>query len=187
MTARHDPPGRSWLLEEGLLEDCADLPSERDWSMSLEPPDDSVYTRMARSTPVLLVVHHSATRTGCCPAFRALHRSVFGWKDIGYHYVIGNGTLSGDGEVEPGRPRWAEGAHARGWNDRTIGICLVGNFELGRPGARQLRSLSDLLTSLMSGYGLQPSSIALHREVPGMRTACPGRFFTLGLLERLLR
>jgi N-acetylmuramoyl-L-alanine amidase len=44
-----------------------------------------------------------------------------GWDDIGYHYVIRR-----DGTVEPGRDEDAQGAHVRGWNEFSIGICLVG-------------------------------------------------------------
>ena len=43
------------------------------------------------------------------------------WSDIGYHYVIRR-----DGTIETGRPLSISGAHARGHNANSIGICLVG-------------------------------------------------------------
>jgi len=46
-----------------------------------------------------------------------------GWDDIGYHYVI-----TRDGEIEEGRPLHIAGAHVRGHNDHTVGVCLVGGM-----------------------------------------------------------
>lgn len=48
------------------------------------------------------------------------HRSR-GWLAIGYHFVIRR-----DGTVETGRPPRVEGAHVRGHNSDSIGICLIG-------------------------------------------------------------
>lgn len=44
-----------------------------------------------------------------------------GWSDIGYHYVIRR-----DGTIEQGRPLEKIGAHVRGYNSRSIGICMIG-------------------------------------------------------------
>lgn len=49
-----------------------------------------------------------------------------GWKDIGYHYVIDI-----DGTIEPGRPIDQVGAHCKGHNQNTIGICYVGGKRNG--------------------------------------------------------
>ena len=45
----------------------------------------------------------------------------FGWDGIGYHYVIGR-----DGRCEAGRPEFWQGAHVRGINDQSLGVCLIG-------------------------------------------------------------
>lgn len=145
-----------------------------------DPPRDSVYSHIECVN--CLVVHHSATATGNSRVFRALHRANNGWEDIGYHFVIGNGSLSADGEVEPGRPVWAAGAHTRGHNIDTLGICLVGNFNECSPTEAQMRSLSKLLVSLMSEYGLSSSSIALHRDMSGCSTECPGENITIKMI-----
>lgn len=141
-----------------------------------EKPPDSVYTRMKGVNS--LIIHHSATTTGCSRVFRAFHRAINGWVDIGYHFVIGNGTLSEDGEVEEGRPQWAVGAHAREHNEDTIGICLVGNFSDTYPTEEQMKSLGILLKSLLSEYDLSSSSIILHRDLSGCKTECPGKNLT---------
>lgn len=141
-----------------------------------EKPLDSVYVRMKNVN--FLIIHHSATATGSAKVFRAFHRAINGWVDIGYHFVIGNGTLSEDGEVEGGRPQWAAGAHAREHNEDTIGICLVGNFTDTYPTENQMKSLGLLLKNLLSEYDLSSSSIILHRDLSGCRTECPGKNLT---------
>ncbi len=123
----------------------------------------------------MIVVHHSATLSGSCAHFRVLHRGVFGWDDVGYHFVIGNGTFTPEGRMEEGRPVWAVGAHARDHNLESIGVCLVGNFEETEPGAAQGEALRELLARLTKEHGIGRDGVVLHRDVPGCRTACPGR------------
>ena len=141
------------------------------------PPDPSVYSPMGKVR--WIVVHHSATEKGSVPAFRILHRSVNGWADVGYHFVIGNGTLSGDGEVEAGRPLWAAGAHAKGHNEEAVGVCLVGDFTLRPPTSAQLAALSGLTGLLMKEYGLSKNDIRGHGTMPGCSTECPGTMLDL--------
>ncbi|MGR3593127.1 MAG: N-acetylmuramoyl-L-alanine amidase [Limimaricola soesokkakensis] len=52
---------------------------------------------------------------------RRWHVEGNGWRDIGYHHLIGRG-----GEHAVGRPETAIGAHVAGRNNGTIGICLIG-------------------------------------------------------------
>jgi len=54
---------------------------------------------------------------------RRWHREK-GWVDIGYHYVIRR-----DGKLEPGRDEGMVGAHVKGHNEDSIGICLVGGID----------------------------------------------------------
>lgn len=51
------------------------------------------------------------------------HRRGNGWSDIGYHFVIRR-----SGRIEPGRQIDVEGAHVRGHNDNSIGVCMVGGL-----------------------------------------------------------
>ncbi len=164
---------------------CSVLPplEPRQFEAAGEPPPPSVHRRMEKIRRI--VVHHSATATGCARVFRAMHRAVNGWLDLGYHYVIGNGTLSGDGQVESGRPEWAVGAHSRKNNEDSIGVCLVGNFDDAPPTDHQLEALSGLLARLIDRYSLTPDNIFLHRELPECRTGCPGRYFDRRALENL--
>ena len=52
---------------------------------------------------------------------RRWHVEERGWSDIGYHYVI-----KLDGKVQSGRDELISGAHCRGRNKTSIGICVVG-------------------------------------------------------------
>src|SRR5947208_1647861 len=61
-----------------------------------------------------IVIHHSATPAGGAARFDREHREK-GWDELGYDFVIGNGTDTADGLVEVGS-RWTKqkiGAHAR--------------------------------------------------------------------------
>jgi N-acetylmuramoyl-L-alanine amidase len=171
-----------WLHTVGVpVPDGLDEPRCREF---LEQPGPGVYSPLDAVRRI--VVHHSATDDGSVPLFRLLHRAVFGWADVGYHYVIGNGTWTEDGMVEAGRPAGMAGAHARGHNSDSLGICMVGNFEDWEPTAAQLGSLASLLGRLMRDNGLSGSDVFLHRDLAGMKTVCPGRNFTREMLEKLL-
>lgn len=85
-----------------------------------------------------------------------------GWSGIGYHYVIDR-----DGTVENGRPDYWIGAHVKGHNATSIGICLVGRDEFTEP---QWASLWELTAKLVQLYG--DVRFAGHRELDPNKT-CP--------------
>jgi N-acetyl-anhydromuramyl-L-alanine amidase AmpD len=129
-----------------------------------------------------IVVHHSATDRGGAESFDRMHRTVRGWDELGYHFVITNGNGGTDGNVEVGS-RWVKqkwGAHCGGtpnneYNDYGIGICLVGNFEDRSPSAKQLVSLDALVGFLARQYQIPPDNIIGHCQAPNAQTACPGK------------
>ena len=45
----------------------------------------------------------------------------FGWDGIGYHKIILR-----DGTIENGRPEYWMGAHVKGKNNKSLGVCLIG-------------------------------------------------------------
>ena len=74
-----------------------------------------------------LVIHCSATRADqeiTAEHIRRWHVDDNGWSDIGYHWVIER-----DGKIQHGRHAQAQGAHVRGHNHESIGICLVGGID----------------------------------------------------------
>lgn len=122
----------------------------------------------------LLVVHCSATRCDRnfpVSSLRASHKAR-GFADIGYHFYI-----TRDGEIHPCRPVHQIGAHAAGWNDKSIGICYEGGLnEKGRIADTrtyaQKCALLDLLRQLIKDY--PEARILGHCQLgKNIRKACP--------------
>jgi len=118
-----------------------------------------------------IIVHCSATPEGrdvSTEEIRQWHLDR-GWSDIGYHFVI-----ELDGSLCDGRPVEFSGAHAKGHNSNSIGVCYVGGTdEDGEPKdtrtQEQKEALLDLLKQLKEDY---PSAqIIGHRDVS--EKACP--------------
>jgi len=140
-----------------------------------------------------IIVHHSATQAGGARRFDRAHRNN-GWDELGYHFVIGNGSDTPDGKIEVGS-RWRQqkhGAHCRPspddsneYNKHGIGICLVGDFEYTRPSRAQMRSLIYLTKGLLACTHLAPSAVHYHRDFDS--TKCPGRYFPYARYKRDLR
>jgi len=124
-----------------------------------------------RATSDLIVIHHVGDPDRDVSA-KEIHQWHLGngWAGIGYHYVIRQ-----DGTIERGRPRTAIGAHAEGFNWRSVGINLAGNFEKSKPAAKQIESASQLIAELSNIYDLIPTAetVVGHRDL--MSTDCPGQ------------
>lgn len=140
-----------------------------------------------------IIVHHSATSGGGASRFDKAHRNN-GWDELGYHFVIGNGTDTRDGQIEVGY-RWTiqkHGAHCRvdpndsnEYNEHGIGICLVGDFDHTRPSRAQMEALVRLTKGLLRDTHLRPSAVHYHRDFDN--TECPGRYFPYREFEREIR
>lgn len=125
-----------------------------------------------------IVIHHTATPSGALARINTSHQSK-GWDSAGYHFVIGNGTESKDGQIEVG-PRWPVqkwGAHTKSpdnrFNDHGIGIVMVGNFDQTNPSKKQIESMARLVAYLMKTYNIPPDRVLGHRNT-GRATDCPG-------------
>ncbi|QDP66719.1 MAG: putative endolysin [Prokaryotic dsDNA virus sp.] len=73
-----------------------------------------------------IILHCSATVRGAhydVETLRQWHKAR-NFKDIGYHYVI---YL--DGTVHKGRPIEEQGAHTRGHNKDSVGVCYIGGID----------------------------------------------------------
>ena len=167
------------------------------WARSTSRRNGAPSAPRAWSPPVksnrweCIVIHHSATDYGGARRFDKGHKEK-GWDDLGYHFVIGNGSDTRDGLVEVG-PRWKEqrhGAHCRSpqdyYNEHGIGICLVGNFDEEKPSAAQVQSLAKLVRFLCRKYNIPASRVYTHGGVTH-QTACPGKHFDLKALRRAVR
>jgi hypothetical protein len=140
-----------------------------------------------------IVIHHSATTKGDAAFIDRLHKDR-GFEGLGYDFVIDSGNGGPDGLIEVGW-RWKqqrEGAHTRVtgdysnyWNEHTIGICLIGNFEFQKPTEAQYKSLAKLVSFLQKRYGIPTSKIKGHGDVDATR--CPGRNFNMVKLKSMLK
>lgn len=102
-------------------------------------------------------------------AIRRWHVNERGWIDIGYHYVI-----TKDGSTYVGRPVETPGAHCKGHNETSIGICLTGRDVFSK---EQFLSTSILIRGLQSTFSLTRfTSLYFHSELSENKT-CPN--FTL--------
>lgn len=138
----------------------------------------------------LIVVHHTAIpntgeKRSSAEQMRALyemHSNGRGWGDIGYHYVIGD-----DGKIYEGKAggEYVVGGHVYCGNVGTVGIALMGNFELELPTQAQMRALQWLIADLENTYNIDPTSTVRfhgknHPPVVGHRdllpTDCPGYY-----------
>ncbi|XP_076261152.1 peptidoglycan-recognition protein SC2-like isoform X2 [Rhynchophorus ferrugineus] len=133
-------------------------------------------TTLTKNPAPYVVIHHSDTPS--CLTFTACkqrlqniqehHMSVNGWEDIGYNFVIGS-----EGTVFEGRGWGLKGSHAKPYNARSIGICLMGKLQDNNPTAAQLMALESLIEcgvekgKITTGYRLIG-----HRQAT--KTACPG-------------
>ncbi len=73
-----------------------------------------------------LVVHCSASEDNVDMTSSDIHEMHlgFGWHGIGYHRVIRR-----SGQLEMGRPEYWAGAHVFGFNDQSVGVCMIGCHE----------------------------------------------------------
>jgi N-acetyl-anhydromuramyl-L-alanine amidase AmpD len=120
----------------------------------------------------LIVIHHVGN-TDVDVSSEEIHKwhLANGWAGIGYHYVIRK-----DGTIERGRPRDTIGAHSYGHNKTSIGINLVGNFEIATPKPAQIESAACLVAYLCNTYKLTPnkSTVRGHKDL-NYDTLCPGK------------
>lgn len=88
-----------------------------------------------------------------------------GWDDVGYNVFIQfNGT------IELGRDIKYKGAHAYGYNNTHLSVCLAGLDEVGT--AKQLKSLEFILRGWVARYHLKWSDVIGHNEV-NPNKSCP--------------
>lgn len=133
-----------------------------------------------------IIIHHSATQDTEALVWKALwdyHVKIRGWQDIGYHYIIDR--VNGDYVALVGRPEHIQGAHVRGFNHCSIGVCCVGNYSMESPNPQMLQVLVNrVLRPLMHRYEIGLEEVLFHRDVAA--TECPGKLFTHDILTQVL-
>ena len=141
-----------------------------------------------------IVVHNSGTRQGNARVFDYYHKHVRRMQNgLAYHFVIGNGTSTGNGQIEVG-DRWRRqinGGHVHSdyLNNISLGICLVGDFNRDQPTRAQLDACEELIRYLRQrcgGTGRGAIPVKPHREInpPRWPTDCPGDDFPYSWFRR---
>jgi len=141
-----------------------------------------------------IVVHNSGTIQGNARIFDYYHKHVRRMTNgLAYHFVIGNGTSSDNGEIEVGN-RWRRqinGGHVHSdyLNNIALGICLVGDFNRDQPTRAQLDACEELIRYLRQRCGKIDAHYAIvkpHREMnpPRWATDCPGDAFPYSWFRR---
>ncbi len=138
-----------------------------------------------------IIVHNSGTREGNARVFDIYHLRVRHMKNgLAYHFVIGDGHGSGDGQIEIGH-RWTaqlNGGHVASdyLNDISLGICLVGDFNRDLPTKAQIGALEELIEYLRNRVGKiqgRQAIIYAHKEINPRPTDCPGDRFPYSWLH----
>lgn len=125
-----------------------------------------------------IIIHCSNSEFGDVNEIDRWHRER-GFSKIGYHFVITNGRLTpggpyqaqDDGLIQFGRPITEQGAHCRGHNKDSIGVCLIGNHHF--TGAQILHALPDILAGFMALPNITgPAAIFGHSDF-NRKKPCP--------------
>ena len=118
-----------------------------------------------------IIIHCSATNPEqdfCAADIDRWHKAR-GWSGIGYHYVI-----KLDGTIEKGRDVSKAGAHAFGYNKRSIGVCYIGGVDMdGKPSdtrtEEQKRAMNVFIQMLKNDY----LGATVHGHNEFSNKACP--------------
>lgn len=143
-----------------------------------------------------IIIHCSDSSFGDAALIDSWHKER-GFAKIGYHYVILNGKKSSksydanlDGNIEIGRhldddvylEKEEIGAHAMGFNDCSVGMCLIG---VNRFSEFQLVTLISLLKELIEKYNIPKENIIGHYEIPQANgKTCPN--FNLNKIREMI-
>ena len=119
-----------------------------------------------------IILHCAATKEGHdikTETIKSWHVKGNGWSDIGYHYVI-----ELDGTVKKGRPMHRSGAHTKGHNTGSIGVCYVGGIDIEkkpkdtRTEAQRI-AMDELINELLVEY----PNATIHGHNEFSAKACP--------------
>lgn len=118
-----------------------------------------------------IIIHCSATPEGhnfTVEDIDRWHRAK-GWKGCGYHYVI-----QLDGSVHIGRPENQIGAHCKGHNAHSIGVCYIGGLATnGTPMDTRTPAQRTALRQLISSLTTRHPHATIHGHNEFANKACP--------------
>jgi len=137
-----------------------------------------------------IVIVHSGSNKGSSASIEAEHQAS-GYDGLGFHFLVGNGTGMGNGEIHVGQ-RWLDqrdgadlagttaGVNSRGM----IEVCIVGDGNRKAFSDEQLRRLAQLVSALSQKFDIPSDKIFLHKDIAG--TTSPGQYFPRTAFENQL-
>lgn len=131
-----------------------------------------------KNVPDKIIVHHSAFDHDADQLmqinkwhqdrdFPLSQRGYF----VGYHFVINH-----EGQITQTRELDEIGAHCRGFNFESIGVCMEGDFTSHAPSMPQTMALGKLLVMLCNRLHIDGADIHPHRNFG--QTSCYGDFLS---------
>lgn len=152
---------------------CPHIVTRADWAAAPAKQRDAI-----TSLPVPFVILHHTYRPEACNSsenceaamrtMQHMHQDGRGWFDIGYNFCVG-----GTGDVYEGRGWDVQGAHAPRYNNRSTGICIIGDYMQVLPTSEMMEAAKSLIQC-----GVDRGSIAADYKLLGHRqvrdTLCPG-------------
>lgn len=124
---------------------------------------------MADRTSTEYIFWHTSASTGnldvSADQIDDMHKAK-GWSEIGYHYVVRQ-----DGSIEDGRELDAVGAHAKGLNAKSVGICFSGHGDEADFSEAQYEAGLELTRTLMAKYEVPSERVLGHRELNSLVSA----------------
>ena len=153
-------------------------------------PDELFYPNKADRPWRYIVLHHSASTAGNYDEIDREHRKLLGYEGCGYHFVIGNGNGSGDGQIEV----------AQRWNNQKQGVhCRNARSPRGRrvrhrhlPGRRSRQAAAHAPADRRHAgarglperprYRIEPATCHDPRPSRGHAHGLPGKYFPATVL-----
>lgn len=141
--------------------------------------DNTTYAKRRRTE---FIIVHTAAGIMTRDAVHADHIRNRKWKGIGYNLYIER-----NGQLVDGRGEDAIGAHAEGYNSKSIGISYSGCAQKYPPTNQpfnnaisgetitqnQLNVLISTIKNLQQKYNIPKDKVLGHTETPGVGKACP--------------
>ena len=120
-----------------------------------------------------IIIHHSLTKDSKTVSWQAIRRYHLaqGWAGIGYHFGIE--LINNEYEILCGRMIDKVGAHTKGMNAVSIGICVVGNFDIEIPNQKIITKLTRLVDCLCAQLKIPRKNIKGHCDFAPK--TCPGK------------
>ena len=188
LSAPERGPGGEVFLRAGIVGFLERVVTREAWGAdeSLRFKDGVNQWPAAHVTPSLLVVHHTATDNDYADAeaevrsIYAYHAVTQGWGDIGYNLLIDSsgrvyeGRRGREPDASGRREIVGEGVvagHALDYNYGSVGIALLGNFQMRQPGTAQVDALVEALAFMAQRYGIDPTSTQNYVRARGDGTA----------------